>query len=286
MDYRARFYHPVLARFIQPDTLIPDPSNPQAFNRYSYVANRPVNFNDPSGHDPWWCEGDDLCMYDWFNTHTTTGGDSYFAEYGVELHGEWDAYHKRAVIGAISKIGSKFATERGRGETAAQAFKAIYGYVTITWDKNCYYCRTPKQIRECGNNFAGSCAAGGGLTTGAHSITFASMTGEGRHDTFRSILNVVHEFGHVYDNLLGFGPRNDMPADFWRNRARILHPNIDRASGKPCDECLLWQQNRTPSPTETFADMFIAWTYDVWNTVPDNALIVSQAQDWMNKWMP
>jgi hypothetical protein len=50
MDYRARFYHPVLARFVQPDTLIPDPSNPQAFNRYSYVANRPVNFNDPTGH--------------------------------------------------------------------------------------------------------------------------------------------------------------------------------------------------------------------------------------------
>jgi hypothetical protein len=30
--------------------LIPDPSNPQAWNRYSYVMNRPVNFNDPTGH--------------------------------------------------------------------------------------------------------------------------------------------------------------------------------------------------------------------------------------------
>jgi hypothetical protein len=50
MDYRARFYHPVLARFIQPDSLIPDPSNPQAFNRYSYVNNSPINYTDPSGH--------------------------------------------------------------------------------------------------------------------------------------------------------------------------------------------------------------------------------------------
>jgi pyocin large subunit-like protein len=36
--------------FIQPDSLIPDPSNPQAWNRYSYVGNNPVNFNDPTGH--------------------------------------------------------------------------------------------------------------------------------------------------------------------------------------------------------------------------------------------
>jgi hypothetical protein len=52
MDYRARFYHPILARFIQPDTMIPDPSNPQAFNRYSYVMNRPTIYTDPSGYCP------------------------------------------------------------------------------------------------------------------------------------------------------------------------------------------------------------------------------------------
>jgi hypothetical protein len=37
---------------LQPDSLIPDPSNPQAWNRYSYVTNRPANFNDPAGHKP------------------------------------------------------------------------------------------------------------------------------------------------------------------------------------------------------------------------------------------
>jgi len=51
MDYKFRFYSDTLGRFIQPDTLIPDPANPQAWNRFSYVNNRPVNFNDPTGHD-------------------------------------------------------------------------------------------------------------------------------------------------------------------------------------------------------------------------------------------
>jgi hypothetical protein len=36
-------------RFIQPDTLIPDLTNPQAWNRYSYVENRPIIFIDPTG---------------------------------------------------------------------------------------------------------------------------------------------------------------------------------------------------------------------------------------------
>ena len=35
---------------MQPDSIIPELSNPQSWNRYSYVTNRPVNFNDPSGH--------------------------------------------------------------------------------------------------------------------------------------------------------------------------------------------------------------------------------------------
>jgi hypothetical protein len=43
---------PYINRFLQPDTIIPDQTNPQSWNRYSYVANRPINTNDPSGHWP------------------------------------------------------------------------------------------------------------------------------------------------------------------------------------------------------------------------------------------
>ncbi len=59
MDYKARFYSSYINRFLQPDSIIPGAGNPQAFNRYSYVGNRPVNFNDPSGHMPIAGCGDD-----------------------------------------------------------------------------------------------------------------------------------------------------------------------------------------------------------------------------------
>ena len=51
-DYGARFYSPVIGRFISPDTLVPDPADPQDFNRYSYARNNPLKYTDPTGHNP------------------------------------------------------------------------------------------------------------------------------------------------------------------------------------------------------------------------------------------
>jgi RHS repeat-associated protein len=48
--YGARYYDPGLGRFIQADTLVPGPLDPQSFNRYSYVRNQPLRYVDPSGH--------------------------------------------------------------------------------------------------------------------------------------------------------------------------------------------------------------------------------------------
>jgi GH24 family phage-related lysozyme (muramidase) len=50
MDYRSRWYDPELGRFISPDTIIPNAANPQSWNRYAYVLNSPIRYNDPSGH--------------------------------------------------------------------------------------------------------------------------------------------------------------------------------------------------------------------------------------------
>ena len=50
--YNARYYDPLLGRFIQADTTIPDLGNPQSYNRYSYCLNNPLKYMDPSGHDP------------------------------------------------------------------------------------------------------------------------------------------------------------------------------------------------------------------------------------------
>ena len=68
--YQARFYSPKTGRFLSADTIVPNYANPQSLNRYSYVYNAPLNYVDPSGHDPWWCTSSD-CVSDWMETQQT-----------------------------------------------------------------------------------------------------------------------------------------------------------------------------------------------------------------------
>lgn len=46
---QARYYDPVIGRFLSNDPVGFDPASPQMFNRYSYVLNDPINANDPTG---------------------------------------------------------------------------------------------------------------------------------------------------------------------------------------------------------------------------------------------
>ena len=46
----ARYYHPQLGRFVSPDTIVPEPGEPQSYNRYAYSYNNPINYIDPTGH--------------------------------------------------------------------------------------------------------------------------------------------------------------------------------------------------------------------------------------------
>jgi len=52
MYYGARYYQPYLNRWLSPDTIVPDPANPQSLNRFSYALGNPVRYTDPSGHAP------------------------------------------------------------------------------------------------------------------------------------------------------------------------------------------------------------------------------------------
>jgi len=50
MFFNARFYSPALGRFVSADTIVPEPGDPQALNRYAFVLNNPLKYIDPTGH--------------------------------------------------------------------------------------------------------------------------------------------------------------------------------------------------------------------------------------------
>jgi RHS repeat-associated protein len=76
VEMGVRWYYPQAGRWASPDTIIPDPANPQSLNRYSYVKNNSLKYTDPSGHR-WvpYSEGD------WI---------SWEINFGSAYHGEWN----------------------------------------------------------------------------------------------------------------------------------------------------------------------------------------------------
>ncbi len=48
----ARYYDPVIGRFLGADPKGVDPENIHSFNRYSYANNNPYKYVDPDGHSP------------------------------------------------------------------------------------------------------------------------------------------------------------------------------------------------------------------------------------------
>jgi hypothetical protein len=57
----AREYDPRLGRWLSADTIVPDATNPQSLNRFSYVLGNPLKYTDPSGHqeqsfDEWYAQ--------------------------------------------------------------------------------------------------------------------------------------------------------------------------------------------------------------------------------------
>jgi RHS repeat-associated protein len=49
--YNARHYDPEIGRFVTPDTVIPRQFDTQSWNRFTYCANNPIIYKDPTGHE-------------------------------------------------------------------------------------------------------------------------------------------------------------------------------------------------------------------------------------------
>lgn len=79
-DYGARWYDPMLGRFVQADSVVPNPGNPQDLNKYTYVGNNPLRYTDPTGHC--WVLPLPLCMD--IGTHLLEMAESLVVQYGPQ----------------------------------------------------------------------------------------------------------------------------------------------------------------------------------------------------------
>jgi RHS repeat-associated protein len=66
--YGARYYDPEIGRFINADTIVPNPADPQSLNRYSYCLNNPLRYIDPTGHESYSFKEDGNGYYDVYDS--------------------------------------------------------------------------------------------------------------------------------------------------------------------------------------------------------------------------
>ncbi len=79
-DYGARWYDPLIGRFLAADSIVPNPGDSQALNRYMYVLGNPLKYSDPSGHAA--CGADDRACWE----NEWTWKDRWYKAHGYQYH--------------------------------------------------------------------------------------------------------------------------------------------------------------------------------------------------------
>lgn len=190
-------------------------------------------------------------------------------------------------MAAIYDVGSSFAEVLG--STAAESFQQVYGHVKFIYNPNCEMCKDSK-----GNSAGGY--THGYLQPGVLTIEFASIDSNwisGRN-------NVVHELGHGFNARLGAGPedvlyntQSNLGSTFYipnfPNRPNPSYPegSFGRTWGFASYQGeTIWQQNLSGSSSEEFADQFLGWAYNMWDTTTTDMASGIQRSGWMGQYMP
>ena len=283
-DYRARYYDPLLGRFVSADPLVPEPGNPQALNRYAYVLNNPICHIDPSGHVA--CADVDSagrCIREMSPRAPRPW---------VRFIGEWPAEDRAVVIAGVQVVGQALARvirEENRmlyrsGDlsalprvTARGAFLRVYGDIAF------------RQVE------AGT--VNGWAWTRVEEMGEIWVDAVGTEAYRRwGTWNTVHELGHAFAQRAGRQPYGDLQA------ARISYINergeevIVAGGGWPglgyqrTDNGYVltngqrwpWQQSAVQTANEDFADMFLGWAYNHFADDPAGAA----RYQWMAANMP
>jgi RHS repeat-associated protein len=282
----ARFYLPGVGRFLSADVLVPDPTNPQQFNRYSYVLNNALRYTDPSGrycYDPsagpdlvGTCVNEDGSTYSLLTPPPPTLAEQ--AQQGSNIYGiifmadagkTWSQAQMVAVLQAAQDIEARFrSTGLFNGYTAGQIWREIFGPITMHRSAKTHW------TDRAGNQ---------------HAIDYGAQVFGSRIEVYDAAsnipfnfrLNMVHEFGHRFNAVTviatNMDPYNELGVAI---SDRVLPLRNDIRAGMPGGPYQQSPFNTTNN--ELFADMFLNWTYRSFVNNPEGG----RQSNWMNSRMP
>lgn len=141
----GRLYDPLLRRFLNADENIQDPTNTQNYNKYGYVMNNPLLYNDPSGELWGWIIGTLVGSYlsgvqanhgqmnpvkwDWKHTWTAVVGGAFAGAalgQAVQNIGVYGAkFLQNSVVGTVGSVFNGLATGQNIFKSAMIGFTGI-----------------------------------------------------------------------------------------------------------------------------------------------------------------
>lgn len=130
----GRLYDPLLRRFLNADEYIQDPYNTQNYNKYGYVMNNPLMFNDPSGEV--WAAGFFLTWVApilWGTlVGTAVSAGLYIVKSLITGSWSWNGFARTLLIGAVSggATGGILGTMSATSFTGAAIFGSMSGGIS------------------------------------------------------------------------------------------------------------------------------------------------------------
>lgn len=131
----GRLYDPLLRRFLNADENIQDPYNTQNYNKYGYVMNNPLMFNDPSGE--LWAAGFFLTWVApviWGTlVGTAVSAGLYIVKSLITGSWSWNGFARTLLVGAVSGgatggiLGSMSATSFSGAVVVGSMYGSISG---------------------------------------------------------------------------------------------------------------------------------------------------------------
>ena len=257
----ARYYVPGIGRFASADTIVPNPSSPQSFNRYTYVRNNPLKRIDPTGHVDCSLLGD--------TDDTQACNDPKPPALVDFTGGNWTAQEKTVIqTGAWLVALALYEASGGKYGSPSETFLALYnGQITFhkTGTDGC-----PTKV--CYGEWAGNNRINV-YTDIYEKDAQGNLTNNSKiPKEWAGARWAVHELGHGFEakvnNVLGaYHVRNNLPE------------NVANREGFAGDYPG-WQQSTCSINCngEIFADMFVGWVYQQWKKNPGTGMLTDAAQ--------
>ena len=247
----ARYYVGEIGRFASADTLVPDPTDPQSFNRYAYALNSPLKYMDPSGHGI--CDADGNCQLR-EKPSLWNQIQRYDIAFTADDGEAWMQEQQRIALAGAADVDRALAeTGPFTGARPGAAFRAVYGHITFHRSAETTWTDTNGVDHEIDY----------GAYTWGQRIDFYDPAFEANPLDPNFRYNVVHELGHAFNATAVARPGSGItPYDALGQALGSSLParEIMRQGMAPYP----WQQNTRDTRnmnSELFADGFLNWTY-------------------------